>query len=101
MDIEKQKIRLLGDAHIDRLKREEKEEEERRTNIISLEVKDRQHLLDMSKKEMENIKAKIPYYEHLYAEVLCIKNGIEDCTKSKYAFFGEEKFFFKFFFLRK
>lgn len=68
---------------INMLKREEEEEEERQTNIISSEVKDKRQLLDLSKKEVENIKVKISHYENLFAEVLCINNGIRDCTKSK------------------
>lgn len=68
---------------IKRLKRDEKEEEERQMNIISLELEEKQQLLDLSKKEIENIKAKIPHYKNLFEEFFCINIRIADYTKSK------------------
>jgi hypothetical protein len=72
----------LGDMRNEKLKQDEKEEEERQMNIISLKLEERRQLLDLSKKEVENIKFKIPYYKNLFEEAFCINNRIADYTKS-------------------
>jgi len=71
----------LRDTRVHRLKREEKEKGENQINIMNSELDDKQKLLDSVNKEMENTNVKIACFKKLFVEVVCVNNGLEDCTK--------------------
>lgn len=50
-------------------------------NITNSEEAGRRKLMELVKKEMENIKIKISLYEDHLTEVVPMTNGLENCTK--------------------
>jgi len=71
----------LRDTRVHKLKREGKEKVENQINIMNSKLDDKQKLLDLINKEMENTNVKISCFKKLFVIVVCVNNGLEDCTK--------------------
>lgn len=85
MEIEKDELRCLVGTRVDILKRERKEREKGQMNILSLEVDEKQKLLDLLNNKIENAKVKLSDCKNLFNEAVLVDNGLEDCTKGTWA----------------
>lgn len=74
----------MASARLERLKREERNEKEKQEGLINCmnsEVEGKQRLLDLVRREVEDVKTEISNCEDLFAEVIRINYGAEDCNK--------------------
>lgn len=79
--MEKNELQCLADN----LKRERRERKKSQINILSLEVDERQKLLDLLNNKIENGKIKLSDCKDLFTEAVLVDNGLENCTKGTYA----------------
>ncbi|VVC40469.1 Hypothetical protein CINCED_3A020308 [Cinara cedri] len=90
LETEKYELRWLLDSSIYKLQQEEKEKKERQKSQINSEIYERQQLLDLINKEIENVQVKISRCKDNSAAVITMNNKFDVSIKVLQTFFREE-----------